>query len=159
MSILFQEAHWWGLVYYVRAITTTWQGSCGMSILFRTYKVTVRYKYMSALYYREIHLIRFISCYCTFIYNKCVNIFILHLLIITRLSLSRKFWINFSVIFCSTVFCCRKLHLRPPESFNHRQKSNIEIRGSIRGRMVVVRNIRTLIWIFWCQLFLGNILL
>ena len=32
----------------------------------------VSYQYMSYLFYRKIHLLRFICCYCTSIYNKYI---------------------------------------------------------------------------------------
>ena len=41
-----------------------------MYIWFKTNKLTVSYQYMSALCYREIHLLRFISCYCTLMYTR-----------------------------------------------------------------------------------------
>ena len=45
-----------------------------MSIWFTTYTATVSYQNMSDLRYREIHLLRFISFYCTLIYNNYVNL-------------------------------------------------------------------------------------
>ena len=33
---------------------------------------TVSYQYMSSLFYRETHLLRFICCYCTSVYKKCI---------------------------------------------------------------------------------------
>ena len=45
-----------------------------MSIWFITYKVMVSSKYMSSSCYRYIHLLRFMSCCCTSIYNKYVNL-------------------------------------------------------------------------------------
>ena len=67
------------------------------------------------------------------------------LLIITKLYLSHRIRINFFVIFFNTVFCCRQWHLWPPRSFNHRQKSNIEGGGSIRGRPIFLKEIMNLI--------------
>ena len=45
-----------------------------MSIRFIIPKVMVSYQYMSSLCYREIHLLRLISCYFTSIYNEYVNL-------------------------------------------------------------------------------------
>ena len=56
----------------MRAITTTWRGLCATSINFTISKITVSYQYIFALCYREINLLRFISCYCTFINKKDV---------------------------------------------------------------------------------------
>ena len=41
-----------------------------MCIWFTTSKVTASYQYMYSSCYWEIHLLRFISCYRIFIYNK-----------------------------------------------------------------------------------------
>ena len=69
------------------------------------------YQYCSYLYYREIHLRRFIFWYCTFIYNNAV-IFISKNKI-TEFCLYHKFW-NFSfVIFLNTIFCCRQRNKQP----------------------------------------------
>ena len=43
-----------------------------MSIRFTIHRVTVSYQYMSSLCYCEIHLLRFVFCYHTSIYNKYV---------------------------------------------------------------------------------------
>ena len=43
-----------------------------MSIPFTIHIATVSYQYIYSLYFREIHLLRFISCYCTSIYKKYV---------------------------------------------------------------------------------------
>ena len=47
-----------------------------MSIQFTISKVTLSYQYIYiyiyALCYREMHLLEFIGCYCTFIYTKYV---------------------------------------------------------------------------------------
>ena len=75
------------------------------------------YQYMSALSYHEIHLIRFICRYCIFIYKNMSFYYVL-LIIITKLYLSHKFLIKWFVILCKIMFCCRQVHLRPPESFN-----------------------------------------
>ena len=56
------------------SITTTWWGLCAKFIPFIISKVTVSYQYMSSLCYCEIHLLRFISCYCILIYKKYVNL-------------------------------------------------------------------------------------
>ena len=72
LLISFRESLWYGLVYYVWSITTTWRSKCATSIQFTIYKVTVIYQYMSASCYLEIHLLRFIRCYCTLIYNEYV---------------------------------------------------------------------------------------
>ena len=58
----------------MRDITTTWRGSCAASIRFTISKVLMSYQYISSLCYCEIHLRRFIRWYCTFIYNKYVNL-------------------------------------------------------------------------------------
>ena len=75
-----------------------------MSIRFKTYKVTVSYKYMSPSCYRQIHLLRFTSCYCTFIYTEYIILLyfginhhrtlIISQIIITKLCLSHQFIIN-----------------------------------------------------------------
>ena len=78
------------------------------------------------------------------------------LLIITILYLSHKFGINFFVIFCNTTFWCRQEHLRPPKRADHRHKANIERRGFIRVRPIILREIVTLIKIVWLQWFLDN---
>ena len=72
--ISFREAPWYSLVHYMWAITTTWWGSCATYIRFTISKVAVSYKYMSFLRYSEIHLLRFINCYFTSIYNKYINL-------------------------------------------------------------------------------------
>ena len=128
----------------MRSITTTWKGSCATSIRFTSSKVMMSYQYMSALCYREIHMIRFIFRYFIFIYNEYVNL-LCFLLIITKLYLSHKFRINLFMILCNIIFRCRQVHIGPPESFNRRQKANIERRGSIRDWLIVVREIVTLI--------------
>ena len=71
------------------------------------------------------------------------------LLIITKISLSYKFRINFFVIFCNTLIHCSQVHLRPPESGNIQHKANIEIQGFLRCRLIIVRYIMTLIYIVW----------
>ena len=80
-----------------------------------------------------------------FSYTTNTQFYYVSILFITKLYLSHKFRINCFVIFCNTMFCCRQVHLRPPESFNHRHKANIEIHGSIRGQLIVFRKIMTLI--------------
>ena len=63
--ISFWEAPWWSLVCYVLAITNTVRG------LFVTYSCytfniyMVSYQYSSYLFFRKIHLLTFICCYCT----------------------------------------------------------------------------------------------
>ena len=64
--------------------------------------------------------------------------------IIKQLYLSQKFRINFFVILCNIMFFFRQVHLRPPKSFYHRHKANIEIWVSIRGQTIVVREIVTM---------------
>ena len=71
------------------------------------------------------------------------------LLIITKLCLYHKSRINLFVIFCNTIICCNQVHLWPPKSVDLRQKANIEIKGSIRGRPIFVREIMTLILSAW----------
>ena len=68
--ISFQEVPWYSLVYNLWAITKTWQSKCATSILFTISKVTVSYQYMCSSFYCKIHLQRFISGFCTLIYNK-----------------------------------------------------------------------------------------
>ena len=51
LLISFQEAPWYGLVYYVRAITTTLRGLWSASIRFTISEATVSYQYISALCY------------------------------------------------------------------------------------------------------------
>ena len=70
--ISFQEAPWRSLFYYIWAITTTWRSKCATSIRFKISKFTVSYQYISDLWYRGIHLMVFISCYCTSIYNEYI---------------------------------------------------------------------------------------
>ena len=67
------------------------------------------------------------------------------LLNITKLCLFHKFRINFIVIFCNTITCWSQVHLRPPESVGLQQKANIETGVFIRGQVVVVMEIVTLI--------------
>ena len=81
------------------------------------------------------------------------------LLIITTLYLSHKFRINSFVLFCNTMFFYIQVHLRPFENFDHQHKADIERRGCIKGWLIVVRKIMTLIYIVCLQLFLGNTLL
>ena len=70
LLISFWEACWYGLIYYMWDIITTWRGTCATCIRFTIYKTTMSYQYMSALWYCKIHLLRFISCYCTLIYTE-----------------------------------------------------------------------------------------
>ena len=87
--ISFQEAPWYGLVCYVQAINTTWWGYCVTSISLTIHIATVSYQYKSSLCYRKVHLIRFISCCCTYIYKKCV-LYYVQFIIITKPCLSHK---------------------------------------------------------------------
>ena len=67
------------------------------------------------------------------------------LLTIRKLYLSYKFPFSFFVISCNTIINRRQVHLQPPKSFDRQHKTNIEKRGSIRGWMIVVREIVTLV--------------
>ena len=81
------------------------------------------------------------------------------LLITRKLYVSHKFWINLFVIFYNTIFCWRQVHLRSPKIVNHQHKANTEIFEYIKGSLIVVRDIMTLIYIVWFQWFLYNTLL
>ena len=43
-----------------------------MSVRYTIYIIKMRFQYMSSSFYREIHLLRFICCYCTLIYKLYV---------------------------------------------------------------------------------------
>ena len=88
--------------------------------------------------------LRFICSHCIFIYDKYV-ILLCFVINHHKDPLISNFCINLFVIFCNKMFCCRKVHIRPPKSFDHQQKGSIERRGYIRGRLIVVRKIVTLI--------------
>ena len=119
-------------VYYVQAITTTWQAWRATSIWCTTYKVTESYQYIPSLCCCEIHLLGFICSCSTFIYTKYV-IFYVFLLIITKLCLFHKFRINFIVIFCHTKFFCSQIHILPPEKVDLQNKVNIWKTGIYQG--------------------------
>ena len=78
-------------------------------------------------------------------YRTNTSFYYVLLLIITKICLFHKLQINFIVIFCNTIICCNQGHLRPSESVDILHKANIEIRGVIRVRPIVVREIVTLI--------------
>ena len=70
--ISFQEAPWYGLVYYVLEITTTRKGLFVPFLRSKISIATVIYQCWSYLFDREIHLLRFICWYCTSIYDKYI---------------------------------------------------------------------------------------
>ena len=72
LLVSFREAPWSVLIYYVWYITTTWQEFFATSIWFTTYIVTVSHRYMSALCYHKIHMMRYICSSCISIDNKYV---------------------------------------------------------------------------------------
>ena len=75
--------------------------------------------------------------------NTSIYLFIL--LIITKLCLSHKFWINFFVIFCNTIFRCRQVHTQPLDIFVHQHKANIE-RRDLSG---VVQSLWGISWLWF----------
>ena len=107
-----------------------------MSILFTIHIVTVSYQCNFYSCYWDIHLLMFISCYCTSIYNKYVILifFISNLhkamlisqMIITKPFLYHKFRINSFVTFSNTIVCCRQLNLPNSKSFDCPYAANIE---------------------------------
>ena len=129
-----------------------------MSIRFKKHIATVIYQYMSSLCYINIHLISFIRCYCTLIYNKY---FILLYFICKssqtfayvannhhKLCLSENFRINSFMVFSKAILCCRQLNLPPLKSFDGPDVAKNETRphramiktcSSIGGRSIAVR--------------------
>ena len=73
----------------------------------------VSYQYCNYLFYREIHLLRFIWCYFTLIYDKYVFFCVCFFEIITEYFFSHKFRINSIVIFSNTIFRCRQINPQP----------------------------------------------
>ena len=64
------KAPWYGIVYYMWAINTTWRNKCATFIRFTTFTVKVSYQYTCSSCYCEIHLLRLISCYFNSIYTE-----------------------------------------------------------------------------------------
>ena len=103
-----------------------------MSIKFTIHIVTLSYKFMSSSCYREIHLLRFIFCHCTLIYNKYVIslcFIISHHKNLLISQISNKY-------FCyilNTMFFWRQVHLQPPQILDSRHIETIERRILIGG--------------------------
>ena len=82
-------------------------------------------QYLPYLFYREIHLLRFIFCYCTSIY--VINAILLcFFLIIAELCFSHKFLINSFVVFSSIIFCCKQINPQLSKIFDHPHTENTE---------------------------------
>ena len=107
------------------------------------------YQYFSYYFYCEIHLLRFIFCYCTLIYKKYFNksCFICNH---KQVCLSHNFRINLFVIWSRIIFSCRQVNIIPSKSFDCSDTSNIEKRSHtanigtwspIGGCLIVVRDI------------------
>ena len=80
-----------------------------------------------------------------FLFTTNVSFYYVSLLISKKLYLSQKSRINFFVIFCNKMFCYIQVHPRPPKSFDHQHKANIERQGYIRDKLIVVREIINII--------------
>ena len=118
-----------GIVYYIYP--------------FKMYIVTVSYQYMSSLCYFKIHLLGFICCCCTSIYNQYVILWYSKL-ILSNLYLYHKIWIILIVILCNTMFYYKQVHLQPLKWFDHWHTSKIERRGSFRVWPIIARKIMIL---------------
>ena len=149
----------WCILYYYRwynfdnrpssVLSSTWyqlllqEGSC--LICFNILHIISLVSYQSCyyLFYHEMHLIRFICCYCTLIQNKSIIFSIFYLkpsrdLISFTNSKSFLFWYN------QTQFLCWRQINPKPSCFDHPQRSaTTESCSSIRCQMILVREIFT----------------
>ena len=115
LMISFQEAPCQGVVCYVLDITLSLRVWCVTSYRSTINIATVSYQYWYYLFLFEMHLLRFICCYCTLIYviNAILLCFICNH---CRTLISCKFWINYFVIFSNNCFCCRQINPQPNKS-------------------------------------------
>ena len=90
------------------------RSQCVTSIRFTIHIVMVSYQYKSSLCYRDVDLLRFISCYFTLIYNKYAILLcfignhhknlLISQIIIAKICLSCRFRINSFVTFSNNFF-------------------------------------------------------
>ena len=119
--ISFLEAPWWYLVCYVQATATTTRGLFVTYFLYTFIITMVSYQYFSYLYYLEIHLLRYICCYCPLTYGNSV------IFIMFNFTLSHNFSFFTNILFVHfwyfrTQLSCSRQRNPKVSIFNHQQQ-------------------------------------